>query len=524
MFKNIQKQLLLKYPLLWNTKFIPMLIVGVIMNIIYFFIGYYDGTIDFTGEYIYGDNDDAVLGFGFLISAIILLLWFWFYSKNNSFKTFYVKSKNALFYEFMQILVIFILFFNFYIVYKIGEQYHNRSYYSYEEAKRRCEIIGLADIFIDGSFGATDLDSLKMGMIFKDKAKNDSVHEVCRVSDKVIYKDYIYFDGKKYDEFSLINRNSRRFEINLHDEDSINQITLKRNIISNKNEVINFLSSYLKIVEEHKLNTNLSANLWYNRVVNVPRFDSFDLIFPYTYEVEKQKNKNYYLNHNYDAYYYDEVVDQNYRDQDKYIWREDYLNDRERRYSKYFVEHYLLKDKYGIISNAYSYRYFRLYELLMLNCVAFMFAISVFTFRVSKLKKWFISIVVFGVLAILYGIVSNVIGNEEILFPAFSIFTFLLLWAYLFITIKDKKGKKFSEIVLNICIWSIPMLLPFLYFFAQEYYRDYIYVYQPHVADPINKAFRDNVSIMFSVNFILSIILMFFMSRAIRTWKGISEE
>lgn len=524
MFKNIQKQLLLKYPLLWNTKFIPMLIIGVVLNIIYFLIGYYDGTIDFTGEYIYGDNDDAVLGFGFLISAIILLLWFWFYSKNNSFKTFYVKSKNAQFYEFIQILSIFILFFNFYIVYKIGEQYHNRSYYSYEEAKRRCEIIGLADIFIDGSFESTDLDSIKMGLIYKDKAKNDSVHEERRIDNKVFYKDYIYFDGKKYDEFSLINRNSRRFEINLYNEDSINQTKLKKNIINNKNETINFLSSYLKIIKEHNLNTNLTANLWYNRVVREPGFNSFDLIFPYTYEVESQKNKNYYINHNYDTYYYDEVVNQNYRIEDKYIWREDYLNDRDKRYSKYFVEHHLLKDKYGIISNAYSYRYFRLNELLTLNCVAFMFAIFVFSFRISKLKKWFISIVIFGVLAILYGILANVLRNADVLFPGFSILTFIVFWFYLFIIIKNKNRKKFSEIVLNICIWSLPMLMPFLYLFAQEFYRDYIFVFIPNMKDPIIKAFRDYVSIMFAVNFIVSIILMFFVSRIIRTWKGIPEE
>ena len=50
MFKKIQNHLLLKYPLLWNTKFVPMLVIGSVLNIIYFGIGYTNGIIDFSGK------------------------------------------------------------------------------------------------------------------------------------------------------------------------------------------------------------------------------------------------------------------------------------------------------------------------------------------------------------------------------------------------------------------------------------------------------------------------------------------
>lgn len=519
MFKNIQKQLLLKYPLLWNTKFIPMVILGILMNIIYFFIGYYDGTIDFTGEYIYGNNDDEILGFGFILTAIILLIWFWFYAKNNSFKAFYVKSKNALFFEFLQILIIFVLFFNFYVVYKTGIQLHNRSYYSYEETKKRCEILSLAEIFIDGSFESTELDSLKMGMIYKSKAKNDSVFEVCRDNEKIVTKDYVLFDNKKYDKYSLINRSSLKFEINSFRDDSLSLIKLKRDVISNKSAVLNFMSSYLDLIKEHNLHTNLDANSWYNAVVKQPKLKNFALIFPYTYNVEKQKNKDYYINH-YDYYYNNDE----YVVRDKYIFDENYLNSSNIKYSKFYLEHILLRDKYGKISNAYSYRYFRLTEVLILNCIAFMFAVLLFTFRISKLKKWFISIVIFGILAILFGILANVFRKVDFLFPLLSLAAFIVFWVYLLFIMNRKSDKRFSEIIINICIWSIPMFIPFLFFFADEFYRDYIYVYKPYVRDPIYRMFRENVSLMFSINFIISIVFMFYMSKTIRTWKGISEE
>lgn len=51
MLSNLQKNILLKYPLLWNTKFIPMAALGILLHIFCFFTGYFDGTIDFTKKY-----------------------------------------------------------------------------------------------------------------------------------------------------------------------------------------------------------------------------------------------------------------------------------------------------------------------------------------------------------------------------------------------------------------------------------------------------------------------------------------
>lgn len=48
MFKDIQKKLLLNYPLLWNTKFVPMVAIGLLLHLIFFGLGYLDGTIDFS--------------------------------------------------------------------------------------------------------------------------------------------------------------------------------------------------------------------------------------------------------------------------------------------------------------------------------------------------------------------------------------------------------------------------------------------------------------------------------------------
>ena len=71
MFKDIQKQLLLKYPLLWNTKFVPMLGIGLLLHLIFFGLGYLDGTIDFSNKTKFDISVFSVL-IGILLGIIIV--------------------------------------------------------------------------------------------------------------------------------------------------------------------------------------------------------------------------------------------------------------------------------------------------------------------------------------------------------------------------------------------------------------------------------------------------------------------
>ena len=57
MFATIQKYLLINYPLLWNTKIVPVVFYGLLFHIIFFTLGYFNGSIDFTeSENNYGYN------------------------------------------------------------------------------------------------------------------------------------------------------------------------------------------------------------------------------------------------------------------------------------------------------------------------------------------------------------------------------------------------------------------------------------------------------------------------------------
>ena len=69
MFKDIQKKLLLKYPLLWNTKFVPMIAIGILMHIIFFGLGYIDGTIDFSNK-----NNIDIISFSIMIGILSVII------------------------------------------------------------------------------------------------------------------------------------------------------------------------------------------------------------------------------------------------------------------------------------------------------------------------------------------------------------------------------------------------------------------------------------------------------------------
>lgn len=120
MLDKIQTKLLLKYPLLWNTRLIPMLIFGIGINAIYFLIGYLTGTVDFTEIYHYSD-DVTFFTFSIIISILALILWLVFYFRYNGFKAFYPKGNNSLFYEWTHIFIIVLSLSSFYFFFS-GEK------------------------------------------------------------------------------------------------------------------------------------------------------------------------------------------------------------------------------------------------------------------------------------------------------------------------------------------------------------------------------------------------------------------
>jgi hypothetical protein len=378
MFKDIQKKLLLKYPLLWNTKFVPMVAIGLLLHLIFFGLGYLDGTIDFSNRNNLDIEVTCIL-FGILLVIIIIILWLINYFKNNSLKSFYSKSKYSLFYEWLQIFVVSALLITFYIPFSVGKQLHQKNYYSLEETTNRCKTIATADMFIDGSFGETEIDSLASGLIdslgnkvaLNYNAEDANTAEYSTEQESIaveavsgyINKNHIIFNGKKYDQFSLVNRNTFEFTVISREQDSLNKIQVQNWLDQNNQaEVKKLMDNYLSLIREHDLATNLNMDKWFEIVYKAPEFDEFLYIQPYL--------KQYETDNSYNSYDYATKI-----------------GNGERKYSKYFVQQDVLKDKYDMVSEAHTDSFFKIEMILGFLYGAFGLSILIFCSFIASINK-----------------------------------------------------------------------------------------------------------------------------------------
>lgn len=497
MFKNIQKQLLLKYPLLWNTKFIPMIVIGIAMNLIYFFIGYYDGTLKFNENYA-SQFDVTFYSFSVLISLIILIVWLVSYFKNNSFKSYYSKSKYALFYEWLQIVVVLALLCMFYFPFELGKKAHKRSYFSEAEARKRCEIISKGDFFIDGNYEEPEIDSLNS--IFNDTTINGEYKAI-----NISYFNYVEIEGKKFAPNALINRNVGEFSFFSREEDSLRKLKLRKDLIANKDfEVKKIMNDYLAILNDHKLETNLNEKLWFTLVYDYPKFDNYKFI-----STKLPTNITY---HDNQIQFGDD-----YNSNDLAVY--------EKSYSQYFIQRDVLVDNYNEISLAFTESVFNIEGVLVFLYTVLGLSMLVFSFRITSGRSWLIALVGFGIFNIILGIIAAT-SRSDFAYPIFMLVSFLVILAYFINIIVTKKSKSKSMVFLNLILWLFGGLIPTLYLVYIEYYKDTILLTREkgYYDDLHYKFLMDNIFTMFSLNIILIVLGIFFLSKTIRTWKGISEE
>ncbi|MFD2909324.1 hypothetical protein ACFSX9_11360 [Flavobacterium ardleyense] len=521
MFKDIQKKLLLKYPLLWNTKFIPMITIGIIFQILFFGLGYIDGTIDFSGKIIIDIMAYCML-IGILAAVIILILWLVAYFKNNALKSFYSKSKYSLFFEWLQIFTICFLLATFFIPFKVGKQLHQKSYYSLEETTKRCKTISTADVFIDGSFGSTEIDSLASGLIDSsgNKILRNNVYDVATSAaesaeeaiinmeyvdeaiQETIYKDYIIFNNRMYDEYSLLNRNVFEFSVISREQDSLNKIQINNWLVTkNEIEVKKLMTDYLNIIREHNLATNLDLNKWFEIMYSAPEFTEYLRIQPYLKENEADR---------YNSYHYrtERPADFN-----------------QNNYSKYYVQQDVLKDKYDTVSDAHTDIFVEIELLLGFLYGVLGLSLLIFSFRVTSGKSWLIAIVVVGIINLITGIITAIF-SEGILYPYQILATIIGIIIYFFLIYFSNKSLKLSRIALNIALWSFTLIIPIIYFLIIEMFKPNYYVndYYQQLESPVHDWLREHQVQMMCANFILSVVILFLVSKVIRNWKGIAED
>lgn len=115
-YKKFSNYLLENQPLLWHTRFIQLLVTGIILNILSLIIGYLITDLELLKEtyisQVY-ERSNFVL-FHAVVVLIVLAIWAIYFYRNNAFKKFYPISK---FYFHKMIILLFIGIFPLIIAY-----------------------------------------------------------------------------------------------------------------------------------------------------------------------------------------------------------------------------------------------------------------------------------------------------------------------------------------------------------------------------------------------------------------------
>ena len=496
MFKKIQKNLLINHPLLWNTKIVPLIIVLIFINIIFFILGYLNGKLNFyetQNDYDYNINADTIVFFSVVVSILTTIVWSIFYLKNNSFKSFYPKTNLSLFKEWMLILLGSFLICSFSISFFFGKDLRVRSYYSETEAKKRCETLSIASLFLDQGYGNGDfkeVDSLGF--------------------QKVVYLNYYTYRGKKYPIHSLLNKNVGTFTFFDHQSDSLREIRVKDWLVNNQQDSVKLVfKNFMKMGREHKLKSIIDEKKWFELVYNYPDFEQTKQIG----SCEKSSFYNYENNQNTPVDYENQYV--------RTIGTTQYV------YNKYYVAADELNFSYNKISQSWNNPIIDFEYFLVVLYFAFALSIILFSFRVTSVRNWLIALVSTGLIGIIVGVISAIFSNEYFFIGSVATLILILFIYFLWITYK-KIDKKISGITLNGLLWLFPSFVPVCYVIAMEILK-YAYGYydksgfKAYETPEIVKIMKDNVSLMFLANAIFIVLFMLFISIKIKKWKGIPE-
>ncbi len=148
---NINKYLIERYPTIWNTRIVWMLVVSLLVHILFFVVGYvsHSNPASMQNNRVYNDYyNSGMIMVQIIISLLMLVSWLVFLFKNNAFKNFYPTSNLKLFGQFMCYLVIIFASITFHFSYMIGFQTYVKSAYPDNEMAKNVTVINKAYPFL----------------------------------------------------------------------------------------------------------------------------------------------------------------------------------------------------------------------------------------------------------------------------------------------------------------------------------------------------------------------------------------
>lgn len=143
-FSKINQKILERFPSVWNTKLVWILLITFCIHLVFFIIGLIShlDPVSLQSYYVVNDYfESGLILANVVISILIIVGWLVYMFKNNSFKNFYPTSSFSLFGQFVQYLIIIFVSTTFYYSYMFGFQTYINAKYDDTKMIKQIELI-----------------------------------------------------------------------------------------------------------------------------------------------------------------------------------------------------------------------------------------------------------------------------------------------------------------------------------------------------------------------------------------------
>ncbi|MGV0922637.1 hypothetical protein [Empedobacter tilapiae] len=582
MFKKINQTLITKYPLIWNLKFIWILLTVLVFNFIAFINGFLffnkKSQLQESGLYEVFFNTGIAIYY-VLIGVIIGVIWLYFYIKNNRFKSNYPTSRNYLFKEFLA--VFFIIFLMFYVPnsFKTGLKLRVSNYMSEEQYLKDINIINRTQGFtLQPEFGYDNysrnlsvpaFDSLvseKETRELYEKNKRDYLRENPTYSYNAFLEPYfrnpefetllqdyfperfsytkIYFN-QTYQPLKKNTSSTDSFQEEMAYPVAVDSLSIldsvsyantvnasgKPDVYYNLASLYSYSSLAFENPKDSTLNHQFYDEQWIALLQKNDRKAIENLLNNYTDLLKKQEIGYQFKHKNW--------ID--YLPQYPYYFIDHILNSRElvaKDQSKSKTEDYINQDS---LNKVYENIEFAKYNSTWLEhiqyylLIALILTVLIITFRFSSFKVWLISLIGAGILAIL-GSVFGISIDASIGYTQFTPYIILFVFYVAFIAItliglRSKKYKVLTGVNLN---WFVAtnifigiVMLSFYTDFRSEMLYDstnQISIYELRQTNKELLMLQHFAEIFLYINPILYLISFYFIINLYKKWQAMPEE
>lgn len=431
MFKKLNDKLLSQYPLLWNTKLIYVIPAALLTHLA-FYIGGYLISVDITNLTNYRFLREISTGiFSTLVSIVIVILWLVYYLRNNPFKSFYTVSRNYLFAEFLLIALVFFSISTFFLTYQQGKFDKIASATGATNLAEEVNIVNLSSHFI--AYDLEQFSEYRNCDAARERDREDSLRKANQKSNNSqlskLENTSSDFRNVDYDPY----RDPGEEYSYLH------YCGLELNLAKDNDEILN------------KYQLDAKARNW----LEENHTDSVLQLFKQLIALCKKYNVNH-------AFSPDAQVAECFGDSKFTVNRtfEKNYSEYSRNRPPYIDLRHLTNTLQYINTVKTGFWTSELFLFWLLSALSA--AVMLFSFRLTRLKHWFMGLIGVGLWSIIIVLAVVIFRLEEGIIPFI-----LLLWALFTVfgtsQIINKKAKLISGIVYNWVFWFTPFVIPLIF-------------------------------------------------------------